>query len=205
MSSKISPIYPLTVYPTGNIMAVWPGLCSKVFSANDADTLGFHVRIMTKSRECVQSVSHLIGINPVSQTAKRKNGDKLVRCFNKAASQVQQKALEFKRSYAVEWYGRRDSNSQGRSPYHRHPTRVTVWRVNQFRHVRVCVTKSAALLQTEPLVRSKRGAYNTTMTVIESSEQSTMTITVCVRLIRITAPPFWGFPETTIPGRYNGP
>src|SRR5205823_3111142 len=74
MSSKILQIYPLTVYPTGNIMGAWRESRCKVFSANDADTLGFPVRIVTKSRECVQSVSRLIGINPVSQTAKRKNG-----------------------------------------------------------------------------------------------------------------------------------
>src|ERR1700682_5122922 len=138
MSSKISQIYPLTEYPTGHIMDAWPRLRCKAINANVANTLGFPGRPAKGSQRFVRAVNRLIGIHPESQTEKRQSGDKLVRCSKKAVAQVQQKTLEIRRPDAVKWCGRRDSNSQGWFPYQRHPTRVTVWRVNQFRHVRVC-------------------------------------------------------------------
>jgi hypothetical protein len=76
MSSKISPIYSLTVYPTGNIISAWPESRCKVFSANAADIPGFPVRTVTKSQGSARSVSRPIGTNPVDQTAKR-SGDRL--------------------------------------------------------------------------------------------------------------------------------
>jgi hypothetical protein len=137
MSSKIFQVYYLTEYSFGRTIQAWPKLRYRATSANGANTLGFHGREMKMNQRCVRSVSRLIGIRPESRTEKRQNGDKLVRCCNKAAAQVQHKTLEIERRNAVKWCGWRGSNSQGCSPNHRHPTRVTVWRVNQFRHIHV--------------------------------------------------------------------
>jgi hypothetical protein len=138
MSSKIFRVYYLTEYSFGRTILIWPRSRYRATSANGANTLGFHGREMKMNQRCVRSVSRLIGIRPESRTEKRQNGDKLVRCCNKAAAQVQHKTLETERQNAVKWCGWRGSNSHGTlCLVERRPTSLTGWRVNQFRHIHV--------------------------------------------------------------------
>lgn len=110
-------------------------------------------------------------------------------CCKTQRHKCSKKTLEIKRSIAVKWCGRRDSNSQGCSPNHRHPTRITVWRVNQFRHVRV-VKQRPCYIQSRWLVKSS-DAYNHTMTVTESSCRMTNTVSARVLKQHSTKPPLW--------------
>ena len=74
MSSKILEVYYLTEYSFGRTIQAWPKLRYRATSANDANTLGFRDREMTKNPKCAQSVSRLTGIRRASRIAKRQSG-----------------------------------------------------------------------------------------------------------------------------------